>query len=297
MRRTVRCAFPLFGFEPGPLLCAGVNGEATTGVAAGAWERRLRTACDTAAARLLAGREGRAHWTGDLSASALSTATAIIALSIAEGSAAQHEIERGLRWLSEHPNDDGGWGDTLLSRSNISTTALVWAAFGANREGRTPTGESWLRQRVEVASDAPGEVFFPALTRAILERYGKDRTFSVPILTACALTGRLGEGRQAWASVLPLPFELAALPHQVFALARLPVVSYALPALIAIGQAGHCHRPTRNPFLRLIRNGLKARTLRVLTSIQPTSGGFLEATPLTSFVVIAWPGAVSANIR
>ena len=50
---------------------------------------------------------------------------------------------------------------------------------------------------------------------------------------------------------MPLPFELAALPHQFFGALRLPVVSYALPALIAIGQAIHHHRPTRNPLTAL----------------------------------------------
>jgi squalene-hopene/tetraprenyl-beta-curcumene cyclase len=74
------------------------------------------------------------------------------------------------------------------------------------------------------------------LAPAVVARYGKDRTFSVPILTLCALAGRLGTGRDAWRHVIPLPFELAACPPGWFAALRLPVVSYALPALIAIGQ-------------------------------------------------------------
>ena len=48
-----------------------------------------------------------------------------------------------------------------------------------------------------------------------------------------------------------LPFELAALPHQLFGWLQLPVVSYALPALIAIGQVRHHHRPSWNPVLAL----------------------------------------------
>ena len=43
--------------------------------------------------------------------------------------------QRGLRWLVANQNADGGWGDTVLSKSNISTTALCWAAFGAARRG------------------------------------------------------------------------------------------------------------------------------------------------------------------
>src|SRR5262249_21011502 len=68
---------------------------------------------------------------------------------------------------------------------------------------------------------------------------------------------------------------------------RLPVVSYALPALIAIGQAIGYHRPPRNPITRLIRSLSRKRSLRVLERIQPSSGGFLEATPLTSFVTMS----------
>ena len=64
-------------------------------------------------------------------------------------------------------------------------------------------------------------------------------------------------------------------------------MSYALPALIAIGQTIHHHRPSRNPVARLLRGLTRRRTLRVLRDIQPASGGFLEATPLTSFVTMA----------
>src|SRR4029077_8632103 len=47
------------------------------------------------------------------------------------------------------------------------------------------------------------------------------------------------------------------------------------------------HRGTWNPLTKLARWLTKGRTLTVLRRIQPTSGGYLEATPLTSFVVMA----------
>jgi len=103
----------------------------------------------------------------------------------------------------------------------------------------------------------------------------------------CALGGRLGSGRGAWRWVIPLPFELAACPHRWFKWLRLPVVSYALPALIAIGQARYHHSPPRNLLARLLRYATRRRTLRVLEGIQPESGGFLEAVPLTSFVTMS----------
>ncbi len=88
-----------------------------------------------------------------------------------------------------------------------------------------------------------------------------------------------------------LPFELAACPRTWFRWLRLPVVSYALPALIALGQLRHQRRPSWNWFARGIRGLALGRSLDVLTTIQPTTGGFLEATPLTSFVVISLLGA------
>src|SRR5438874_2574624 len=72
---------------------------------------------------------------------------------------------------------------------------------------------------------------------------------------------------------------------------RLPVVSYALPALIAMGQVRHRRLPSRNPAARWARGLASPASLRVLHEIQPEGGGFLEATPLTSFVVMSMAGA------
>jgi squalene-hopene/tetraprenyl-beta-curcumene cyclase len=257
---------------------------------------RIDVALSRATTALLEARNPNGHWTGELSSSALSTATAITALEIfTRTTKCAHKfdaelISKGLEWLANNANEDGGWGDTNRSLSNLSTTVLCWAAFGA-----VYGAEERFASTVEAASDwilhEAGGTDPEHLVPAIVRRYGKDRTFSVPILTMCALAGRLGEGRQAWKSVLPLPFELAALPRSWFGTLRLPVVSYALPALIAIGQVRHFHRPTRNPVTRLLRGLTQKRTLRVLEEIQPANGGFLEATPLTSFVAMSLAGS------
>ena len=255
---------------------------------------RLRAALGRATQELLAARSPHGHWVGELSSSALSTATAVTALAVAQresrSSNFNSQIESGLEWLARHVNADGGWGDTVRSLSNLSTTTLCWAAFGAvagaeERRGTVVENAGrWLKQRT-------GGLDPERLAAAVIRRYGKDRTFSVPILTHCALAGRLGTGRGAWRHVLPLPFELAACPHSWFAALRLPVVSYALPALIAIGQARHHHAPSRNPIARMLRHSTRRHTLKVLTEIQPGNGGFLEATPLTSFVVMSLAGS------
>ncbi len=260
----------------------------------------LEQALQKATAALLAELNAAGHWEGELSSSALSTATAVIALGKVD--AAEHAglIAGGLRWLAATQNADGGWGDTVQSKSNISTTALGWAAFGAScadaEYGATVArAVVWLRRdallrvpdfplRDDEAGDGDTTERVPPrlLAAAIADRYGKDRTFSVPILMTLALSGRIG-----WEHVIALPYELAALPHQLFGALQLPVVSYALPALIAIGQTIEHHRPTRNPLTGFLRRLTRGKTLRVLESIQPPNGGFLEATPLTSFVTMS----------
>jgi squalene-hopene/tetraprenyl-beta-curcumene cyclase len=239
---------------------------------------------DALVSRLLERRSPGGYWEGRLSSSALSTATAIVAL----GAAGEREfVGRGVAWLAEHQNADGGWGDTVLSRSNISTTALAWAALSfaessdAHARAALTRATSWLH--AESGDSTPA-----ALRAAILRRYGTDKTFSVPILTVLAIAGRLGsDTRAAWRLVPQLPFELAAVPHRWFQHLQLPVVSYALPALIAIGQVRHRFAPSRNPGTRVLRQTLRERTHRLLRAMQPESGGYLEATPLTSFVVMS----------
>src|SRR6266853_2036410 len=94
---------------------------------------RLRAALAKATSELLSEIGPGGHWIGELSSSALSTATAVVALGQVDAKAHGSLIRGGLSWLAGHQNADGGWGDTIKSRSNISTTALGWAAFGAAR--------------------------------------------------------------------------------------------------------------------------------------------------------------------
>jgi len=256
------------------------------------------------------------HWEGHLSSSALSTATAIVALSLVDAAKHAAFIQNGAQWLCDHQNADGGWGDTTLSKSNLSTTLLCWSALhlGARtsspqhflrHDPRTPhlkgdilfddplriknprsaiqSAESWITAQV-------GSLEPKVIARAVVSRYGKDKTFSVPILMLCALCGTLGN--QPWKHVIALPFEFAALPRTWFGAIGLPVVSYALPALIAIGYTRFKNAPPAwwNP-LRWLRAFTWPRIRPMLQTLQPSSGGYLEATPLTSFVTMALAGA------
>lgn len=236
--------------------------------------------------RLLDFRSADSHWRGKLSSSALATATAVAALSLTDLDRHKKIIDAGLNWLCENINDDGGWGDTPTSQSNISTTILCWAAFAMTEDNKhaqiVEKAQSWLNK--SAGGITPG-----MLSDAIYRRYGGDRTFAVPILTMCALAGKLGD--DPWGTIKPLPFELAVFPHRLYKWLKLSVVSYALAALIAIGQVHyHFHKPS-NIFTRIMRAISRKRTLAKLIKIQPENGGFLEAITLTSFVVMSLAAA------
>src|SRR5688572_11008671 len=145
------------------------------------FQLQVERARDNAVNELLRARDPGGAWTGELSASALSTATAVTALTLAgrtDAVAAERlgpYIRRGYAWLLEHQNADGGWGDTTRSRSNISTTALVWAALNLRADsdfapvGSIAAAERWL-------TAAAGSLHPERLVAAIEARYGKDRT-------------------------------------------------------------------------------------------------------------------------
>lgn len=245
----------------------------------------LDSAIANTQAHLDALRNASGHWEGRLSSSALSTATGIVALALVDRDKHAVHIAAGAQWLCDHQNADGGWGDTTLSKSNLSTTLLCWSALhlvGMRTSQAVEAANGWIIGQV-------GSLEPAAIGRAVVSRYGKDKTFSVPILMLCALCGTLGE--KPWKHVIALPFELAALPRTWFGAVGLPVVSYALPALIAIGYTRFKNEPPAwwNP-LRWLRALTWPRIRPMLKALQPSSGGYLEATPLTSFVTMALAG-------
>jgi squalene-hopene/tetraprenyl-beta-curcumene cyclase len=255
---------------------------------------RLRVTYEKVREELLAERTSDGHWVGELSSSALSTATAISALAVVRrpnmtnastqysvlstqysdaGRSIDNLIERGVSWLVKQQNTDGGFGDTDLSHSNIATTYLAIAALHL---------AGVADQHAELIVSAKTYIDSKNSFQGLRERYGIDKTFVVPILTNLALAGLVD-----WSEIEPLPFELACVPQSWYRFVGMPVVSYAIPALVAIGQARFHHAPPRNPITRIIRTLSISRSLKVLRRMQPDSGGYLEATPLTSFVVMS----------
>ena len=231
---------------------------------------------------LLSRLQPNGSWRSELSGSALATAVASFALAQVDRHQYCRVITSGLDWLAANSNADGGWGDTTSSHSNLSTTLLCWSALAGNADYAevTAQAEAWLQLRITHLSGA-------SISQAVIDCYGKDHTFSAPILTMAALSGRLGSQHDAWLLVPQLPFELVAFPTWLFKWLNLRVVSYAMPALIAIGLVRHRLGPARHGWHRWIRHRIEPLALRRLQTLQPVNGGFLEAVPLTGFVIMS----------
>jgi len=222
-------------------------------------------------------------WEGALSSSALASAVAVVALELGDPVHSRERIDRGMHWLADNINHDGGFGDTPCSVSNVSTTLLCYAAFArCTSENKNSTAiqlcmKRYLhRQGVDITSTG--------VVGSILGYYGKDYTFSLPILSMLVLCNVL-DG-QALKKIPQLPFELTLLPPSIYRFFNLQVVSYAIPALVGVGIYLFRHKPRPNPLTALIRSGAINRALLKLEQMMPDSGGFLEAIPLTAFVAM-----------
>lgn len=131
---------------------------------------------------LLSSLNDQGFWEGALSSSALASAVAVVALELGDPVHSRERIDRGMHWLADNINHDGGFGDTPCSVSNVSTTLLCYAAFArCTSENKNSTAiqlcmKRYLhRQGVDITSTG--------VVGSILGYYGKDYTFSLPILS------------------------------------------------------------------------------------------------------------------
>jgi squalene-hopene/tetraprenyl-beta-curcumene cyclase len=241
----------------------------------------LRVQFDTLNEILLKEQNEDGFWTGKLSSSALSTATAIVALKINGNPENDSLVQAGFNWLCVNMNPDGGFGDTPESESNVSTSLLSYAAI-CYCNNNSQRGLS-VKISIEKFLETKGiKINGKNITSSILAFYGKDYTFSVPILSMLAICGVIDD--DAIKYIPRLPFELSLLPASYYRFFNLQVVSYAIPALIGVGIYIHSKRRSGFSLGNIYRNRCIAPAIRKLTSIMPESGGFLEAIPLTAFV-------------
>ncbi len=208
---------------------------------------------------------------GHLSSSAVSTAVACVALDLYGGH--DDAVAAGRQWLLEHQNADGLYGDSPESPANLTATFLAYSALRNTHADDVREAEAYLNKTF-------GGLTFEAVKAGLLKEYGRDLTFSVPLLALATASGFFPDPADAWRRMPNFPFEAAVLPESWFKYLNLPVVSYAIPALICVGLAQLRHRPNK------LRSLAVKKALRVLVGKQPEDGGFLEAAPLTGFCVI-----------
>ncbi|MFN7333995.1 MAG: squalene--hopene cyclase, partial [bacterium] len=194
------------------------NAFETGGALTGDLKERVRVSLQTIRTSLRDALVDGTHWAGKLSNSALSTATAVSALSACRNQYLRQRwhideqdrsnyglerweslIEKGSVWLSKVQNTDGGFGDTDRSLSNIATTLLVIAAWELS--GHTLRFAEQVKRAWQYVDNL-------GRWDSLRKRYGKDKTLVVPIMTNCAIAGLLD-----WKEIPTLPFEAAALPQ------------------------------------------------------------------------------------
>ena len=129
-------------------------------------------------------------WSGKLSSSALGTAVAIVALKI-NGDYSDHNlIINGLEWLIINQNEDGGFGDTPQSKSNVSTSLLSYAAISYCKALNVDSEQS-LANIEKYLLTQNIDLYKKDITSAVIGYYGSDYTFSVPILSMLIICGVL----------------------------------------------------------------------------------------------------------
>jgi hypothetical protein len=246
-------------------------------------EQKIRSNLNRLGKEIASDLKPEGFWTGKLSSSALGVAVAITALHFKDPELHNTEIKRGLVWLADNINSDGSYGDSPGSHGNISTSLLVYAAL--NLPGRDLSQLKSVRERLAGYLSKQGiDVHSDEVARVILKHYKSDYSFSVPILTMCGLCGIPREN--AFNSIPQLPFELLMFPGRFYRFLNLSVVSYALPALVAVGIL--IFKKKRSGFfLRSVRKFSTGRALKILYRMLPESGGYLEAIPLTAFVSLS----------
>ena len=95
---------------------------------------------------------------------------------------ADDAAEAGRSWLLEHKNADGLYGDSPESPANLTATFLAYAALRNSHADHMREAEAYLNKTF-------GGLTFEAVKAGLLKEYGKDLTFSVPLLALATASG------------------------------------------------------------------------------------------------------------
>ena len=197
---------------------------------------------------LLSKRDPDGYFASKLSDSAISTSVALVALHLADSQSYAKPIEKARDWLLAHADAAGLYGDSPESPANLTATFLATVALtcvGVPSERLQPARE-FLKTHL-------GGLDFVSVRKGLLAAYGKDLTFSVPLLALATAAGFFPDADAAWRAMPRFPFEVALLPEGLFKYLRLPVVSY-LPS-----DWRNSHMPDRASFHASVARRVRKR--------------------------------------
>ncbi|MBF6329430.1 prenyltransferase/squalene oxidase repeat-containing protein [Nocardia transvalensis] len=205
-------------------------------------------------------------WEGRLSPSAPATADVLIAMHLADRQGCADLIERGLNFLLDTQNPDGGWGDDIGTESTLNGTALSVAALALIAPDRAADRirRGWRAVEAFGGAEAVRDVERCSLT-VLVHRY-------------LALAGVMSEE-----NLLRVPIELSLLPAP---LRR--KLTFAMPTAMAWGLM--CAELMAGGPIRRAVN--RAATPGALTYLDGLVGfgrgavGFVESPMMTANVVI-----------
>ncbi|HEU5333987.1 MAG TPA: prenyltransferase/squalene oxidase repeat-containing protein [Actinocrinis sp.] len=205
-------------------------------------------------------------WAGMLSASAVATGSAVIALHRHDPVANADWIEAGCRWLRAAQDEAGGWGDDVGAPATVNATGIAMAALAVADPGESAAAIAAAGKRIEAFG---GTAVFAdkrqCTLRGVVQHYLADA------------------GHYPREKIARTPLELVLMPA---ALRRR--LSFTLPGVFSWGL---WHSRSRGGIgHRLLVRAAEPRVLDYLEQLQSFEdhrGGFEESPLMTSCVAYA----------